>query len=64
LKLPLGPNGQLIKVPGVTCIEANAPVGTAPITDGAPVSAADFDDGFPYLTTPVPGSPFPMVGTP
>ena len=37
--------------------EAQAPVGTVPFTDGAPQSAADFDDAFPYLRTPVPGSP-------
>jgi hypothetical protein len=38
------------------CTPANAPVGTAPFTDGAPVSAADFDTAFPYLRTPLPGA--------
>jgi hypothetical protein len=38
------------------CKPADAPVGTAPFTDGAPVSAADFDAKFPYLRTPNPGS--------
>jgi hypothetical protein len=64
LMLPLGPNGELVKVPGVTCKEENAPVGNAPITDGAPISAADFDEAFPYLRTPFPGSPFPFVAAP
>jgi len=38
------------------CMPNNAPVGLAPITDGAPISAADFDNAFPYLTTPIPGA--------
>jgi hypothetical protein len=38
------------------CTPANAPVGTAPFTDGAPVSAQDFDTQFPYLRTPIPGA--------
>lgn len=38
------------------CTPEQAPVGTAPFTDGAPVSAADFDTAFPYLRTPFPGS--------
>jgi hypothetical protein len=38
------------------CTPANAPVGTAPFTDGAPVTAADFDVQFPYLRTPIPGA--------
>lgn len=39
------------------CTPANAPVGTAPFTDGAPLSAADVQNAFPYLNTPIPGSP-------
>lgn len=39
------------------CKEENAPVGFAPITDGAPIKATDFDSKFPYLRTPIPGSP-------
>ena len=38
------------------CSPADAPVGTAPFTDGAPQSAADFDTRFPYLRTPNPGA--------
>jgi hypothetical protein len=38
------------------CAPEDAPVGDAPITDGAPVSAMDFDAAFPYLTTPIPGA--------
>jgi hypothetical protein len=38
------------------CRPADAPVGTAPFTDGAPVSAADFDNRFPYLRTPTAGA--------
>jgi hypothetical protein len=34
-----------------------APVGDAPLTDGAPVDARMFLDRFPYLTSPLPGSP-------
>ncbi len=38
------------------CAPADAPVGTAPFTDGAPLSAADFDTRFPYLRTPNAGA--------
>ncbi|MCB1625267.1 MAG: DUF4331 domain-containing protein [Pseudomonadales bacterium] len=38
------------------CKPADAPVGNAPITDGAPMSSADFDSAFPYLRTPLPGA--------
>jgi hypothetical protein len=38
------------------CTPDAAPIGLAPLTDGAPVSAADFDLAFPYLRTPFPGS--------
>ncbi len=34
-----------------------APIGDAPLTDGAPVDARMFLDRFPYLTSPLPGSP-------
>lgn len=34
-----------------------APNENAPFTDGATVSAADFQAAFPYLNTPLPGSP-------
>ncbi len=39
------------------CTPANAPVGNAAFTDGAPISARDLQDQFPYLNTPIPGSP-------
>ena len=41
------------------CAPADAPVGTLPFTDGSPQNAARFDDAFPYLTTPLAGSPGP-----
>lgn len=52
---PIPVNGQATDL-GL-CTPADAPVGTAPFTDGAPVSAADFDEHFPYLRTPLPGAP-------
>ena len=39
------------------CVPADAPTGNLPFTDGATVSAADFDAAFPYLKTPLAGSP-------
>jgi len=36
---------------------AAAPAGQLPLTDGAFVDASYFDETFPYLRTPVPGSP-------
>ncbi len=39
------------------CAPSDAVVGTVPFTDGAPISDADFDSAFPYLTTPLAGSP-------
>ena len=39
------------------CMPSDAPVGNAPFTDGAPQNAGQFDDAFPYLTTPLTGSP-------
>ncbi len=39
------------------CTPEQASVGNVPFTDGAPISAANFDSAFPYLKTPVPGSP-------
>lgn len=43
--------------PGVFCDPADAPSGNLPYTDGAIVDASFFEDAFPYLTTPLPGSP-------
>ncbi len=39
------------------CDPEDAPVGTAPFTDGAPISAAELQNRFPYLNTPLSGSP-------
>ncbi len=39
------------------CTPANAPVGNVAFTDGAPISARDLQGAFPYLNTPIPGSP-------
>ena len=36
---------------------SEAPVGDAPLTDGAQVNATMFANAFPYLTTPLAGSP-------
>jgi hypothetical protein len=53
--LPIGAAGAPTNL-GL-CTPAQAPVGNAAFTDGAPVSALDFDQTFPYLKTPLPGSP-------
>lgn len=37
---------------------SQAPVGDAPITDGALVNSVMFGNTFPYLNTPIPGAPF------
>lgn len=42
---------------GVLLPEAAAPSGRLPYTDGVPVQANDFQQRFPYLNTPLPGSP-------
>ena len=39
------------------CTPANAPTGQVAFTDGAPISARDVQGTFPYLNTPIPGSP-------
>jgi hypothetical protein len=39
------------------CAPADAPTGGLPFTDGATVGAGDFDTAFPYLKTPLAGSP-------
>lgn len=59
--LPIGKDGALtnLLLCGDTAAtsKTSAPVGTVAFTDGAPISAADFDSQFPYLTTPIAGSP-------
>ena len=44
-------------VMGVLLPPADAPDGQLPYTDGAIQNALQFDNAFPYLTTPLPGSP-------
>ena len=39
------------------CEPDDAPVGDQPFTDGAPLDASLVQDSFPYLNTPIPGSP-------
>lgn len=39
------------------CEPDDAPVGDQPFTDGAPISAAELQNAFPYLNTPLRGSP-------
>jgi hypothetical protein len=43
--------------PGVYCDPEDAPSGTLPYTDGALQDPKQFDEVFPYLLTPLPGSP-------
>ncbi len=38
------------------CAPGDAPVGTAPFTDGAPLNASELGNAFPYLNTPLSGS--------
>ncbi|MEL7187466.1 MAG: DUF4331 family protein, partial [Pseudomonadota bacterium] len=44
-------------VMGVLLDPTDAPAGQLPFTDGAYVDASFFDETFPYLQTPLPGSP-------
>ena len=39
------------------CKPADAPVGNAPLTDGAPISATELQNVFPYLNSPLSNSP-------
>ncbi len=48
---------SLRAVMGVLLPAADAPDGQLPYTDGARQHADQFDDTFPYLKTPLPGSP-------
>ena len=41
----------------VGCHPSDAPVGGAPLTDGTAATAASFPNAFPYLNTPLSGSP-------
>ena len=42
---------------GILLTDAEAPSRNLPYTDGATVKATDFRNTFPYLNTPIPGSP-------
>lgn len=44
---------------GIGCAPADAPSGAIRFTDGAFLDFSAFDDSFPYLRTPLPGSPQP-----
>jgi hypothetical protein len=50
--------------PGVFCNPADAPSGALPFTDGTLQDASQFDSTFPYLKTPLPGSPNGANGEP
>lgn len=50
--------------PGVFCNPADAPAGNLPFTDGTLQDASQFDSTFPYLRTPLPGSPNGANGEP
>lgn len=39
------------------CTPDQAPIGNLALTDGAPISASELQNRFPYLNSPVPGSP-------
>jgi hypothetical protein len=43
--------------PGVFCSPADAPSGNLPFTDGTLQDVSQFNTTFPYLRTPLPGSP-------
>jgi len=43
--------------PGAYCDPADAPSGLLPFTDGAIQRPSQFGNTFPYLTSPIPGSP-------
>ncbi|HSS78004.1 MAG TPA: DUF4331 domain-containing protein [Thermoanaerobaculia bacterium] len=50
--------------PGVFCSPADAPSGNLPFTDGTLQDVSQFDTVFPYLRTPLPGSPNGANGIP
>ena len=45
------------------CKPADASTGMVAYTDGAPISARDVQNAFPYLNTPIPGSPNTAVAS-
>ncbi len=50
--------------PGTYCTPAQAPSGNLPFTDGTLQDVSQFDTVFPYLRTPLPGSPNGPNGLP
>jgi hypothetical protein len=50
--------------PGTFCDPADAPSGNLPFTDGTLQDVSQFDTTFPYLRTPLPGSPNGANGEP
>ena len=48
--------GKLCKL-SIGCVPTDAPAGDAPLTDGAFIDDNLFDNAFPYLRTPIAGSP-------
>lgn len=48
--------GKLCKL-NIGCVPTDAPAGDAPLTDGAFIDDNLFDNAFPYLRTPIAGSP-------
>jgi len=48
----------------ITCTPDQAPMGAVDFTDGAPINASYFYNYFPYLKTPVSGSPWPGKNCP
>jgi Domain of unknown function (DUF4331) len=48
--------------PGVFCNPADAPSGNLPFTDQTLQDVSQFDTTFPYLKTPIPGSPHELAG--
>ena len=51
--VPIG--DQTVQLP--YCTPEDAPVGNVAFTDGAPISASELRNSFPYLNTPLRGSP-------
>lgn len=48
--------GKLCRL-SIGCVPTDAPAGDAPLTDGAFIDDNLFDNAFPYLRTPIAGSP-------
>lgn len=62
LRVAMGRLCHPVPIAGVStdlglCTPAQAPTGTVAYTDGAPFSARELSPNFPYLNSPIPGSP-------